>query len=142
MKSVAKGFTTRCHIFAARSAELRIRFEAIDYLAGLAARSAVRNLDRDILAAHLFPMLGVRAERGRLILPSDDKVDQPLVAVISDEFWRATLGGDASTVGKTLTIETGLLTPCSRLPTQGDCRWWGRSRMASRCSGTPPTSAR
>ena len=37
--------------------------------------------------------------------PSDDKLDQPVVAVLSDEFWRTKLGADPATVGKTLSID-------------------------------------
>ncbi len=57
------------------------------------------------VTGNMFPMLGVRPAQGRLILPSDDKLDQPVVAVLSDEFWRNKLGADPATVGKTLSID-------------------------------------
>jgi predicted permease len=74
------------------------------------------------VTGNLFPMLGVRPEHGRLILPSDDKLDQPVVAVLSDEFWRTTLGAEPAIVGKTLTIDgepttiIGIAPPDFRVP--------------------------
>src|SRR4051812_18277610 len=36
-----------------------------------------------------FSTLGATAQRGRLVVPDDDHVGQPPVAVLSDEFWRS-----------------------------------------------------
>ena len=58
----------------------------------------------DQVTGNLFPMLGVTAERGRLIEPSDDHPDRAPVAVVTDEYWRATLGADPAIIGKTLII--------------------------------------
>ena len=104
-------------------------------LTGLAATSqgtALINLPTQAIQAsqisvtgNLFPLLGVRAERGRLIIPDDDKVDQPLVAVLSDELWRTTLGADPSIVNKTLSIDgkpttiIGIAPPEFRVPVGG-----------------------
>jgi putative ABC transport system permease protein len=74
------------------------------------------------VTGNMFPMLGVRAERGRLILPSDDRVDQPVVAVLSDEFWRNKLGADPAIVGKIMSIDgvpttiVGVTPPDFRVP--------------------------
>jgi predicted permease len=81
-------------------------------LAATSQGTALINLSSEAVQApqlyvtgNLFPMLGVRPEQGRLILPSDDKLDQPVVAVLSDEFWRTKLGADPAIVGKTLSID-------------------------------------
>ena len=59
----------------------------------------------ELVTGNMFSMLGVSAERGRLIAPSDDRLDQPAVAVLSDVYWRTSLGGDPSIVGKTIAID-------------------------------------
>lgn len=81
-------------------------------LAATSQGTALINLNPEAVQApqvyvtgNLFPMLGVRPEQGRLILPSDDKLDQPVVAVLSDEFWRNKLGADPAIVGKTFSID-------------------------------------
>lgn len=53
----------------------------------------------------LFPMLGASAALGRLISRDDDRLDAPLVAVISDEFWRAKFHADRSIVGRSIDID-------------------------------------
>lgn len=57
------------------------------------------------LTGNLFPTLGAHAQLGRLITPDDDRLNQPAVAVLSDEFWRSRLSADPSVVGKTLSID-------------------------------------
>lgn len=73
----------------------------------------------------LFPMLGVRAQRGRLIAPADDRVDQPPVAVLSDEFWRTRFQADPKILGRSIDIDgkpttvIGILPPDFRIPHGG-----------------------
>src|SRR2546423_1280029 len=74
------------------------------------------------VGGNFFNTLGARAMRGRLLLPSDDHVGQPPVAVLSEEFWRSTLGGDVSVIGKTMPIDgepttiVGILPPDFHVP--------------------------
>ena len=74
------------------------------------------------VGGNFFNTLGARAMRGRLLLPSDDHVGQPPVAVLSEEFWRSTLGGDVSVIGKTMPIDgepttiVGILLPDFHVP--------------------------
>lgn len=72
-------------------------------LVSIHGRGAQAHLGR--VTGNLFPMLGVTAERGRLITPADDHTDQPAVAVVSDKYWRSTLGADPSVVGKTIAVD-------------------------------------
>lgn len=58
-----------------------------------------------LVTGTLFPMLGARAQLGRFITPVDDRTDAPLVAVLSDEFWRAKFQADPSIVGRTVDID-------------------------------------
>jgi len=113
-------------------AEMAKRTRSLTALAATAQGTALINLTSQAIQAplasvtgNLFPLLGVNAERGRLILPSDDRVDQPLVAVISDELWRTTLGADPSIINKTLSIDgkpttvIGIAPPEFRVPIGG-----------------------
>ncbi|HET7565071.1 MAG TPA: ABC transporter permease [Gemmatimonadaceae bacterium] len=56
----------------------------------------------DAVDGRYFTLLGLRAERGRLIGPGDD--DAP-IAVITDDFWRTRLNADSSVIGRTITID-------------------------------------
>src|SRR5215211_4425132 len=74
----------------------------------------------------LFDMLGARAGRGRLITPDDDRLDRPVVAVLSDEFWRTKFGADPALVGRTVSIDgqpttiVGITPPDFRVPHGGN----------------------
>jgi predicted permease len=52
-----------------------------------------------------FKVLGVKAIRGRPLLPSDDRVSEPAaVAVVSEAYWRGKMGADSGALGKTLVL--------------------------------------
>jgi putative ABC transport system permease protein len=68
------------------------------------------------VSGNFFATIRVTPERGRLIGPNDDRLDTPLVAVLSDEFWRATLGGNDSVVGRSLMIDGAPTTIIGILP--------------------------
>lgn len=51
-----------------------------------------------------FTTLGVQAQLGRFFSPEDDELESSLTAVVSDEFWRSSLGVDASVLGRTLEL--------------------------------------
>lgn len=48
-----------------------------------------------------FDVLGVRPAFGRLIIPSDDVANRPLVEVLGYDYGRSRFGGDPSVVGRT-----------------------------------------
>jgi predicted permease len=58
------------------------------------------------VSGDFFKVLGVRAERGRVLAPDDDRkgCGSP-VAVLSHAFWKREFGGDAGAVGRTLNLE-------------------------------------
>ncbi len=69
--------------------------------AGQPARSA-RAL---FVSGSYFGLLGVPAARGRMLTDADDDLGAPArVAVVSDAFWRGTLGADPDVVGRTIDI--------------------------------------
>ena len=58
-----------------------------------------------VATANIFSVLGIRVEKGRGFLPSEDATEggSP-VAVISDAIWRRDFGGDASIVGRSIIL--------------------------------------
>jgi len=57
------------------------------------------------VTGNLFPILGVRALRGRMLTADDDRADAPQVVVIGEELWLERFGGDASLVGKAIRLD-------------------------------------
>ena len=101
----------------------------IQSLVAITWGSALLNLPSEAIQAsqHLvtgnaFSTLGARAQLGRLIAPDDDRADAPMVAVLSDDFWRTRLGGDPAVVNRTVPINgvpttiIGILPPEFRIP--------------------------
>jgi predicted permease len=54
--------------------------------------------------ASVFPILGVRPERGRDFTADEDRPNGPRVAILSHELWERRFGGDPSVVGKQIQI--------------------------------------
>ncbi|MHB1224614.1 MAG: ABC transporter permease [Gemmatimonadaceae bacterium] len=58
------------------------------------------------VSGNYFPVLGVRAERGRTLQPADDVAPTGMpVAVISDGFWRRHFGADDEVLGRRLELD-------------------------------------
>src|SRR6059058_5562350 len=53
--------------------------------------------------ANWFDVLGLRAIRGRTFLPQEEEAAD--VAVVTDRFWKARLGGDPNVIGRGLTLD-------------------------------------
>ena len=92
--------------------DLRDRSRQVTGLAAITWGSSIINLPDDAIQArqsrvtgNLFQTLGSRAQLGRLLLPDDDRLDAPIVAVMGDELWRRQFGADTAIVGRTLTID-------------------------------------
>lgn len=61
------------------------------------------SISLDAVDRRYFPLLGIVAQRGRLLDSTDDAAASP-VAVITDRFWRAHLNGDPGVLGRTVKI--------------------------------------
>ena len=78
---------------------------------GLGRGRGSRSLWGELVTGNYFQVLGVRAERGRTLLPSDEIAPgRHPVAVISDGLWRRDFGSDPDIVGKTIEINSYPLT--------------------------------
>lgn len=58
----------------------------------------------------LFSVWGVRAQLGRPLAASDSTVGAPRVAVLTDRFWRETLGASAGVIGTTALVNGDAVT--------------------------------
>jgi predicted permease len=88
--------------------------------AGEAAQIAVART-----SGSLFDVLRVSAAAGRTLTPADESRDRAEVVVLSDRLLRERLNGDASIVGRSITLDgrprlvVGVLPPDVRLPERG-----------------------
>jgi predicted permease len=56
------------------------------------------------VSSNLLPMLGARAEQGRLFVPEEDKAGAPATALLSYGMWVRHYGSDPQILGKSITI--------------------------------------
>src|SRR6478735_2867403 len=57
------------------------------------------------VTGNLFPLLGVRALRGRMLTADDDRPDAPQVVVVGEELWRERFGGDPAILDKPIRLD-------------------------------------
>ena len=70
-----------------------------------------RQVSTELVTGNYFQVLGVGAQRGRTLLPSDEVAPgRHPVVVISDSLWRRDFASDPDIVGKTLEVNNCLLT--------------------------------
>ena len=56
------------------------------------------------VSGNAFHVLGVGASAGRVLLPTDDVRNGPVVGVLSDDYWRSRFGADPTVIGRLLRI--------------------------------------
>jgi len=66
---------------------------------------AARPLRAEYVSGSYFATLGVRAVRGRVLAPDDDRPSAPPVVVISHQAWQGVWGADPSVVGSMFVVE-------------------------------------
>src|ERR1044072_4419945 len=86
-------------ISAIRSGTSRLSVRQPDSQAAAAARASGQ-----LVTGNYFSVLGVRAMRGRVLTPDDDKPNAQPAAVISHRYWAPELDSDPATVGKSFII--------------------------------------
>ena len=73
-------------------------------------------------STNLLDLLGERPALGRSFLPDEDQAGQDRVVILTDRFWHGRFHGDASLVGRTITLDgephvvIGILSPTFRFP--------------------------
>ncbi len=98
-------------ITAMRSGVSRLSVRQPDSQANAAVRSSGQ-----LVAGNYFSLLGVRAMRGRVLTPEDDKPNAEPSAVISHRYWEQQLNSDASVVGKRFIINNTNFTIVGVMP--------------------------
>jgi predicted permease len=79
--------------------------------AGLGRGRSARSIYAELVTGNYFQALGVRAGRGRTLLPSDEIAPgRHPVVVLNDGLWRRDFGADPGIVGKTVEINNYPLT--------------------------------
>src|SRR5262249_59263866 len=87
------------------------------------------------VTSDFFPILGVRAVKGRTFLPGEERYGDHRVAVVSDGLWRRRFGADPSVVGRTVSLNNepftivGILPGDYRDPATGISGAWRRSNI-------------
>src|SRR5688572_10888090 len=105
-------------------------------------------IEAEMVSPSFFPLLGVRAARGRTFLPEEDRVaDANPVVVVSDQFWRERFAGDPGFVGKSITLNDRSFTVVGIMPPgfQGlsfDTDIWFPTMMVSLTNGAGATADR
>ncbi|HVR28525.1 MAG TPA: ABC transporter permease, partial [Thermoanaerobaculia bacterium] len=56
----------------------------------------------EIVTGNAFAVLGVGAERGRMLLPEDDRLEAPRVVVLGQGLWQRRFGRDPGVLGQTV----------------------------------------
>jgi hypothetical protein len=68
-------------------------------------QEGVGTLLAEVVSGNYFPMLGVNAALGRMLLPEDDVArGGHAVVVLAHGYWQSAFGGSADVVGRQLTI--------------------------------------
>jgi putative ABC transport system permease protein len=73
-------------------------------------------LDGQRVSASYFRVLGVSPALGRDFLDSDDQLNGPKVAIISDALWRRRFGGDSAIVGNQVRLDDNSYTVIGVMP--------------------------
>lgn len=98
-------------------------------MTGMSGSAYAEHVDAVNTSASLFPLLGIRPQIGRAILPSDDRYGAPGVAVLSDVFWRSRFGADPKAVGRTILLDghayqiVGVMPPNFNFPYPATQMW-------------------
>lgn len=71
---------------------------------GLASEGVSARVWAEFVTGDYFATLGIPVARGRAIAPADDRAGAPSVAVVSHALWQRLFGGDASVLGRKLTL--------------------------------------
>lgn len=97
--------------------------------ANLVGAGAPQRLAGAAVGSSLFSLLGTPALLGRALVPGDEKPDTPPVVVIGYGVWRSRFGGDASVLGRNVSLDgvsytvVGVMPPDFSFPTREATFW-------------------
>ena len=108
----------------------------------LQGAEGAERVDAEMVSASFWPMIGARAQLGRVFGPEEDRIpDASPVVVISDAMWRERLSADPAVIGRTLTFNDRPFTVVGVMPpgfrgVSFDTQVWFPAVMA-RANGAP-----
>ncbi len=70
----------------------------------LTGQGGPEHVDGARVSSSLFPLLGVKALLGRVVLPEEDQPGKPAVVILSYGFWQRRFGGDPGVIGQKLIL--------------------------------------
>jgi putative ABC transport system permease protein len=108
----------------ARSFSAMGAYVAISAGFNMTGDGATERIQAAYSTAELFPLLGVRSAIGRTFSPEENKTGAAPVALLSHRFWLSHFGGDASAVGKTITLDGQRFTLVGVLPGDFQLETW------------------
>ncbi|HKR59613.1 MAG TPA: ABC transporter permease, partial [Pyrinomonadaceae bacterium] len=73
--------------------------------ANLALADQAERIDLAMTSANFFSVFGVQPVQGRFFIPADEQAGHAPVAVLSHELWQKRFAGDASLIGKSITLD-------------------------------------
>ena len=73
--------------------------------ANLALADQAERVDLAMTSANFFSVLGIEATLGRVFIPADEEAGHAPVVILSHELWQGRFAGDASLVGKSITLD-------------------------------------
>jgi putative ABC transport system permease protein len=103
---------TRVQVTAANFLDWRKQNTVFEHLAAILTRPSnlaigdgAERIDLAMTSADFFDVFGVQPQHGRFFLPEEERAGHAPVAVISHGLWQRRFGGDASAVGKSVTLD-------------------------------------
>jgi putative ABC transport system permease protein len=82
----------------------------------MTGRAEPERLEGQRVSASYFRVLGVPLALGRDFEPSDDRLNGPRVAILSDGLWQRRFGGDHTIVGRWITLDDDTYTVIGIMP--------------------------
>ena len=73
--------------------------------ANLALADQAERIDLAMTSANFFSVFGTEPERGRFFIPTDEQAGHAPIVVVSHALWQRRFAGDASLVGKPITLD-------------------------------------
>jgi predicted permease len=82
----------------------------------LTGQGGPEHVDGARVSSSFFPLFGVRALLGRVLLPEEDQPGKPAVVILSHGFWQRRFGSDPGVIGKSLNLSGNNLAIVGVLP--------------------------